>query len=156
MDRIPHGYGKITYAYGDTYEGMWELGQYHGRGKLTCADGTIYDGYFTRGEFDPVKTQEFATEQTKECKSSDTAIEWAHHSTTEPSAERLPTECTPSVESVYACKFRKIPPKEQREVVGTSTTPDWLQSAQEKLADPSCIQRESEPKREPEPQVDGK
>ena len=41
-----HGYGRATFANGDSYEGEYRFDQRHGRGKYCWKDGRIYDGSF--------------------------------------------------------------------------------------------------------------
>lgn len=43
------GYGKATFASGDTYEGEWLHDRMHGRGSYTWADGDYYDGEYCDG-----------------------------------------------------------------------------------------------------------
>lgn len=40
---VPHGFGKMTYVNGNTYEGAWKDGKY-GFGKMTYANGNTYSG----------------------------------------------------------------------------------------------------------------
>ena len=42
-----HGFGRATFANGDSYEGEYRFDQRHGRGKYCWSDGRIYDGQFS-------------------------------------------------------------------------------------------------------------
>ena len=37
----PHGFGKMVYEGGDSYEGMWHCGRARGIGKYTCVRGRM-------------------------------------------------------------------------------------------------------------------
>lgn len=52
----PSGPGKMTMPNGDTYEGVWVMGQLEGKGILRLADGSVFQGNFANtapaGEFE--------------------------------------------------------------------------------------------------------
>ena len=39
-----HGYGKLTFADGSTYEGRFKDGFFHGSGVLKLSDGAMFEG----------------------------------------------------------------------------------------------------------------
>jgi hypothetical protein len=41
-----HGFGRATFANGDSYEGEYRFDQRHGRGRYAWHDGRVYDGMF--------------------------------------------------------------------------------------------------------------
>lgn len=41
-----HGFGRATFANGDSYEGEYRFDQRHGRGRYSWNDGRVYDGLF--------------------------------------------------------------------------------------------------------------
>ncbi|CAI5958798.1 unnamed protein product [Closterium sp. NIES-64] len=43
------GYGTLTWANGDSYEGEWEAGLEHGAGTFKWADGSCFEGTWSRG-----------------------------------------------------------------------------------------------------------
>ena len=45
-----HGRGKMTWADGDVYEGLWRNDERWGQGTFSWADGNVYDGPFENGE----------------------------------------------------------------------------------------------------------
>ena len=45
------GKAIMTYANGDTYEGLWENGQPNGQGTITYANGETYEGLY--GKWSP-------------------------------------------------------------------------------------------------------
>ena len=43
-DELSHGHGKMVYANGDTFTGVWDSGQLSGWGVMEWANGNRYDG----------------------------------------------------------------------------------------------------------------
>lgn len=49
LDDLKHGFGKMFYNDGDSYDGMWMKGKRNGSGTYFYNNGTIYRGGFVNG-----------------------------------------------------------------------------------------------------------
>ena len=47
-----HGFGKMVYADGTSYEGTWSGNLMHGEGNYVDVDGVTWTGIFVNGSFE--------------------------------------------------------------------------------------------------------